>query len=442
MKYYTISQETVDEIKRRLKIRTQMIKFYQNMVREKRDSEPLEEIGVGGFEPVEEGVVIDARDKSSMIPDMMITEEITPSNDKALSIFENFEKFAKQNVEMRSNNKDQVIKDLQNEVYNQHQTIETLRRELEMRKSEDIGVSPDIIDFASLREYKDMSHDELVNEVKHLVVKLKQLQADNRLKSEMVNKQGDSHFWEERYKEAKAELDNTNRPSLSREIDILKDKLYDLEQLNMKLSTELEAEKAKTNSMMALSNKVQSTAENYDSASKKTIEELKDKIEKQAKTIDGLKHLNLCSSKELEYYKEKLMHAENDIETLNTTIDKLSFTLNSRKSPSDYDELKDKIGKQADTIENLAVSNQCLSNKNRKLSDTIDKLNSDIDILQKTVDKLNGMIGPRDSEDLKDRIFVVQSYANNNSIRYYISIDKKEIQSSVRLAKEMNIPKI
>lgn len=421
MKYYRISQETVDEIKRRLKIRNQMIKFYQNTLREQKESESLEEIGVGGFEPVEEGEVIDARDKSSMIPDMMVTGEYHyPNSDKICSIYSIYEQaMAKQTKEIAKSandlksqdEKDRVIKDLQTQLYNQHQTIETLQKELEAKNNEpsvviSAGDGPDITDFVELKDYQHMDHDDLVKTVRHMAVKIKQLQADNSLKAEMINRNGSSHsiieFWKDKYEMAQAELSkfsDNNHTEYDAKLKELQDRLYDLENLNMKLTKEkdsisqqldktrdyyeheveelkaaLEAEKAKTSSMMVLSEKVQTTAENYDSASKATIEDL------QAR-----------------------------------------------------------IGRQSETIETLDTSNQCLSSKNRKLAATLDKMNADIDMLHSTIDRLNGMIGPHsDIDDLKDKIFVIEAFTKDNSIRYYISIDKKELPASAKLAKEMS----
>ena len=420
MKYYRISQETVDEIKRRLKIRNQMIKFYQNTLREQRESESLEEIGIGGFEPVEEDEVIDARDKSSMIPDMMATEEYHyPNSDHICSVYE--QAMAKQAKESQDE-KDRVIKDLQTQLYNQHQTIETLQKELDKKHKTKLT-----FDFYSTKDYDNMSREELIDVIHETTKSLKQLINDNNIKAEMINKASypdhQTDFWKAKYEAAQKEIDKmTNGGEMilyedhKADIKELYDKIYDLESLNHTLTAErdgleaskdtvkktymhkiqelsdelnktrnnynkrieelkaaLEAEKAKTNSMMVLSEKVQSTAENYDSASKATIEDL------QAR-----------------------------------------------------------IGRQSETIETLGTSNQCLSSKNRKLAATLDKMNADIDMLHSTIDKLNGMIGPKDYEDLKDRIFVVQSYAKDNSIRYYISIDKKEIQTSVKLAKALN----
>lgn len=411
MKYYRISQETVDEIKRRLKIRNQMIKFYQKTLREQRESESLEEIGIGGFEPTEE---VDNRDKSSMIPDMMVTGEYHyPNSDKICSIYSIYEQaMAKQTKEIaRSVNdlknqdeKDRVIKDLQSQLYNQHQTIETLQKALEVKINEcpvtiSAGDGPDITDFVELKDYKHMDHDDLVKAVRHMATKIKQLQADNTLKAEMINRQGSSHsiieFWKDKYEMAQAELSkfsDNNHIEHDAKVKELQDRLYDLESLNMKLTKEkdeisqqldktrvyyeqkieelkaaLEAEKAKTSSMMVLSEKVQSTAENYDSASKATIEDL------QAR-----------------------------------------------------------IGRQSDTIESL-------TNKNRKLAATLDKVSSDLDTLNTTIDRLNEMIGPHsDIDDLKDKIFVIEAFTKDNSIRYYISIDKKELPASAKLAKEMS----
>ena len=405
MKYYRISQETVDEIKRRLKIRNQMIKFYQNTLREQRESESLEEIGIGGFEPVEEDEVIDARDKSSMIPDMMATGEYHyPNSDKVYSVYKLYEQTMAKQAKENQDEKDRVIKDLQSQLYNQHQTIETLQKELEAKNNEpsvviSAGDGPDITDFVELKDYQHMDHDDLVKTVRHMAVKIKQLQVDNSLKAEMINRNGSSHsiieFWKDKYEMAQAELSkfsDNNHTEYDAKLKELQDRLWDLENLNMKLTKEkdsisqqldktrdyyeheveelkeaLEAEKAKTSSMMVLSEKVQSTAENYDSASKATIEDL------QAR-----------------------------------------------------------IGRQSEIIESL-------TNKNRKLAATIDNVSSDIDTLNTTIDALNGMIGPHsDIDDLKDKIFVIEAFANDNSIRYYISIDKKELPTSAKLAKEMS----
>lgn len=242
MKWYRISaidakelKRRFDELKRKVKVSNQIIKFYQNMVREQREShEELEEIDIddfeleeekynclsGGFNFNEDGSIpdVDARECETNFVKLNIGSDVESASEEKDKLKEKEDLIEKLNKE---------IEELKNNIY-QFDSVNgaaNLEKSILEKEVEDLKEKLDlknktkfVFDFYTSEEYEKMSREDLLETISRMTVALKRVAKDCNLKAEAINKASYDKYEFENYKKA-AEDWKQKYENLKKEID-------------------------------------------------------------------------------------------------------------------------------------------------------------------------------------------------------------------------------